>query len=634
MFESFNDFVNNEARDMNDPVAMRMRAAMNKSAAKSANDKKDGKSDLSPSKAKKLAKLEDKRAELMRDMEQEAEMDGGPVADKYGKALDKIDKQIAKLTGKNYKEFGLMANNNVEADEKLYEATVEMDAMDPDSKDFLKFLKKNKVEIINKEMSGPGGGTPVITMQGKRKDLEKVLADEELGWADPDLAEYIEESVSRVQLKRKYTENYPAITAGKFARIRNKMLEAIGDGKITQEEFDSILKELSSDSTRWSKMNTKYFNVSEDGISLSTFGRRVLKQITINESMDNNTFLFESFEEFVNCLNTNAISEAFKSSKLRNLMNMEHAGTSYGRKIHGLAQAFYNLTKAKLDEIRDEHLIDYPNPEKAAKEFKKKTDVVVFYIVDNEKENPYADRSTYNDLIRPGILGLSQGSEFLGAHYAGRGKKLGKNIAKTDYVTSISKETAIGGNKKYKGYEASGLYNVKRVAELADRAIVVNLYAIKGSDLDARQKVEDRAAAKEGAIAFQSAEEFKKVQRKRYQDILANKASKLPLDKIVENSIETLTKHIADAMKSGAKTKYHEIKIGEDKKGREIKITDASNVMSSLLNAYERYVRYTGEAEKEKDSGYSSGYYAKEAKQQAKNVTNYAKKIKNMDYAW
>ena len=32
-------------------------------------------------------------------------------------------------------------------------------------------------------------------MQGKRKDLEAVLADEELGWADADLAEYIEESV-------------------------------------------------------------------------------------------------------------------------------------------------------------------------------------------------------------------------------------------------------------------------------------------------------------------------------------------------------------------------------------------------------------------------------------------------------
>jgi len=84
----------------------------------------------------------------------------------------------------------------------LCEATVEMDAMDPDDKDFLKFLKKHKVEIIDKRMDGPGGGTPVITMQGKRKDLEAVLADEELGWADADLAEYIEESVVNEKLSK------------------------------------------------------------------------------------------------------------------------------------------------------------------------------------------------------------------------------------------------------------------------------------------------------------------------------------------------------------------------------------------------------------------------------------------------
>ena len=93
-------------------------------------------------------------------------------------------------------EFNNMFNESVvEKSEVLCEATVEMDAMDPDDKDFLKFLKKHKVEIIDKKMEGPGGGHPVITMQGKRKDLEAVLADEELGWADADLAEYIEESV-------------------------------------------------------------------------------------------------------------------------------------------------------------------------------------------------------------------------------------------------------------------------------------------------------------------------------------------------------------------------------------------------------------------------------------------------------
>jgi hypothetical protein len=55
-------------------------------------------------------------------------------------------------------------------------------------------------------MNGPAGH-PVITMQGKRKDLEKVLADPELGWDDPDLAEYIEESVEINERKAPFPYN-------------------------------------------------------------------------------------------------------------------------------------------------------------------------------------------------------------------------------------------------------------------------------------------------------------------------------------------------------------------------------------------------------------------------------------------
>ena len=84
---------------------------------------------------------------------------------------------------------------------------------------------------------------------------------------------------SKIQIKRRYTDNHPAQTSGKTARVRNAMIEALADGVLTEEEFNNILKEKSIDNKRWMKRNSKYFTVSENGIGLSKFGKRILTGI-------------------------------------------------------------------------------------------------------------------------------------------------------------------------------------------------------------------------------------------------------------------------------------------------------------------------------------------------------------------
>jgi hypothetical protein len=56
----------------------------------------------------KINMLLKKRAEIERDMEQEAEPEGGEIADKYGDMLNKIDQAIAKLKGQG--EWGPETN--------------------------------------------------------------------------------------------------------------------------------------------------------------------------------------------------------------------------------------------------------------------------------------------------------------------------------------------------------------------------------------------------------------------------------------------------------------------------------------------------------------------------------------------
>ena len=93
------DFVNDtlEEMDINDPVLVKARAAKMK-----ANQPKKS---INPNfkavkNASKIAFLKKERAQLMRDMEQEAEPEGGPIADEYGSKLNRIDAAIAKLEGR------------------------------------------------------------------------------------------------------------------------------------------------------------------------------------------------------------------------------------------------------------------------------------------------------------------------------------------------------------------------------------------------------------------------------------------------------------------------------------------------------------------------------------------------------
>lgn len=671
--------------------------------------------------------------------------------------------------------------------------------------DFVEFLNDEKAKVL--ENATESRGTIELVSESYNELNERTLT-----------------------LKRRYTENYPAVTAGKSARIRNKMLEAIADGKITQEEFNAILKEMSNHPGKWSRRNAKYFNVSEDGISLSKFGKRALKQITINEEdmnearenwvvytgevmkkfysehtskksaekmvdmairvlnqvgmmtksewekekkagnvMENTKFVFESFEAFetgtlneasfvvwyedkegkhllgtfhnkkaadkykseeedevlnvvgvkaigtmskaqwdkkeapyikesrlnegkydaildevadivkdasnfmnigiglkeagikydfstgmmpmyqlkkhpiailnkkyvergdrevgdvaigvlesVDTEGTELVTEAFKSSKLRNLLTMRGAD---GKAIKSLARAFYGLTKYKLDELPDAALRDV-DPQTAYKSYQKDKEFAVFYIADNEKENPYGD-SDWERKIEPGIIGITRGKEFLGATHDTR--KMPATLM------PAASDNAVGGDKRYSGYGATGIYNVKRAAELADRAIVVwlNNDVFKSTD-----QVKQRADAKEGAIAFKSDKEFKDANMYRYRQILATKASKLPLDKMVEKAINDLSAQIKDGLAKGEFTRYGDILIGKNKKGNDVRMRDASNHMSNILDAYSKYVSYTQEAQQEKDSGYSSGFYEKEAKSYAKRVADDIKKIKSFDYAW
>ena len=90
--------------DINDPMMVKLRAAQMKRNADALKKSQPKKYTINPDweagkNAKKIHTLKKQRAQILRDMEQEAEPSGGRIADKYGRMLDKIDKEIIKLGG-------------------------------------------------------------------------------------------------------------------------------------------------------------------------------------------------------------------------------------------------------------------------------------------------------------------------------------------------------------------------------------------------------------------------------------------------------------------------------------------------------------------------------------------------------
>lgn len=624
--------------------------------------------------------------------------------------------------------------------------------------------------------------------------------------------DFLEEG-KKIQIKRKYTENHPAQSVGKSANVRNEILKAVKDGVITEEEFTKILSKLSGDHKQWRTRNTKYFSVSEEGVKLSKWGRRILSEVeeapklrafpiheaikitkdewptikfkdgskkyevefddydviddhgnegmdvyfmgtdqdgkewtidasvgynyensgniddihydtltrmdesVVNEkddagdhldklaelvgkaknfmsvgkelkagkykydfgtgmmphyqveadgftfmiinkryvdkgdrevngiaigllenikteitNMENAFSIHESFASFTGA--SGFLNEALGSQVLASVLMSNNEGKYGKQNLKQLAGGFYGLAKVALDKVSDEDMIVSNDPSKAFKEHGGSKHIL-FFISDTEKDNPYCPYDAGYGALKtvPGggllIAAMSGDREFYTNDWSrySRTKSFKKDGKK-------GSDGQIGVSHKYRGWSGTGLNNGKRIAEVSDRVVIVNLDLIR-QKYSTEQLRAARQSAKAGALAFTTDADFKKHNADRYHQIIATKASKMPLDKMVSDAIEALANQIKDGLAKGEKTKYDEIMIGQNSKGNQVKLRDASNHMSNILDDYSRYCGYIKQEEdSEKRYGSSESWYQREIKNYAKSIKDRIAKIEGFDYAW
>jgi hypothetical protein len=196
---------------------------------------------------------------------------------------------------------------------------------------------------------------------------------------------------------------------------------------------------------------------------------------------------------------------------------------------------------------------------------------------------------------------------------------------------------SVGISKSGSGYGSTGLYNVKRVAEVADTAYVVDLELIKDKGLGTSSLVSKRSSQKLGAIAFKSDAQFKKENLARYKEALQGRAAKGDIDTAVLEAIQQVTKQISAAVSGKSLSQYGDVLIGKNPKGRDVTASDASNALNRLLQDFARYSAAKIELEKNTAAGgpeYRSSYPEAKVKEHALDIKNQVIKINKLDYGW
>lgn len=335
------------------------------------------------------------------------------------------------------------------------------------------------------------------------------------------------------------------------------------------------------------------------------------------------------FEDFVFESETREyelILEAFNSSVLQKI-----SANSKG----GVGKAFYDtLSKMGVaaSEITNLDITEL-DPKDAHKHAKANPNDILIYFSNEEKPNPYKGKDSYgySTIAADIVLAVVKGKHWMGLKYDRFASKGGKAEYTLADANSNNVKTMGLGNYGGGKYD-SGITSFAKIAEISDVVYVIDLNKIEARSTQLRL---DRKTAKEGAIAFLDDKDFKNQNRARYEAILKERASNTDIDKLIGDAIDLLSSQIKDAIASGKKSRYGEALIGIDKKGREIRMSDASSMMSNILSDYDRYAASMNDAQKSKERwGDSDNYYEAQAKSYAKSITDRFKKIEDMNYAW
>lgn len=548
-------------------------------------------------------------------------------------------KAKAMKESKIYTEFSQFMNESITEKSIKDWFTANIDSF-KDEKEYMKAGKKagfSKKELEAAMDDFEQGGEDYLEAHDKSLQLDESFTSKLTGIARraKDIKDFIKMVFKHEKFKAFDTPKTQPDTYEKFLNFIKShyaMVQQYESNKIEETMIYTNFQQFVNESLELNEVKDPYKEIKKaikgmKGVSAEIKGDEIRVSNKAGDEFIYSMLDNDDVEEFIGSIEESLeLNEALKSSKLRGLLTMKRGSKQ-------ILKAIYGFSKIELDKITDDQIMDI-DPKLG-----KKAEGLVVYYTTQEKDNPYADtsKSVHNSANRiPAntILALGMGKDvaYIKRDYINR--KMTMSLTLNPRKSSND----IGINKEYRGWDASGIYNVKRVIDVADAAFVINTSALP----NAKGKIEDRVKAKEGALAFKSDKEFKDANIARYREILQKRASELPIDKLVEDAIDDATKVMKDGLKNQEKNRYGELIAGVGADGRAYKLNDISNFINGLISDYERWSGYMAtieeaEAKYGKDSKefeWEARYSQKESEEYAKRIKDKLAKLKKRNLAW
>ena len=213
-------------------------------------------------------------------------------------------------------------------------------------------------------------------------------------------------------------------------------------------------------------------------------------------------------------------------------------------------------------------------------------DGLAFWIVDNDKPNPYGGNRYFDQTLRKGVIAVTLKGKVQYYHGGGRdGSGVGPKGMRRQ-------GSAVGAGVR-------GTLQLKKLKELSDTVYVMDFESFRGGTKALKAK---RAELKLGKDKFKDARSWKQANLARYKEILdARVGSRDQVDRMSAEIVKISNEAITSGMELTKVGKYGDLVTTIN--GNEVNMNAVTNAMTRVLRMYAEYIRYENEEEQGSDYG-------------------------------